>query len=42
MVSGTILHYDIVEKLGEVRLVPRSGRDKTSSQFNITDGCEPW
>ena len=42
MISGTILHYEIQEKLGDVHLVPRSGRDETRPQFNRTNGCELW
>lgn len=29
MTSRTILYCEIMEKVGEVRLLPRSGRDET-------------
>jgi len=35
MIGTTISHYRILEKLGEVRLVPQSGTDETSSQFTF-------
>jgi len=31
MIGQTVPHYKILEKLGEVRLVPHSGTDETPS-----------
>ena len=39
MVGTTISHYRILEKLGEVRLVPQCGADETSSQFIFGGGA---
>ena len=35
-----ILHFELIEKLVEVRLLPRSGRNEISSKFNRTNRCE--
>ena len=35
MIGQMISHYKILEKLGEVRLVPRSGTDETSSPLKV-------
>jgi len=35
MIGKTILHYEILEQIGEVRLVPHSGTAETLSlQYN--------
>lgn len=35
MIGQTMSHYKILDKLGEVRLVPQSGTDETPSQFTF-------
>ncbi len=40
IMGGTVSRYRNAERLGEVRLVPRSGRDETSSRLNLAIGRE--
>ena len=40
MIGQTISHFEILDKLGEVRPVPQTGTDETSSQL-IDEAMQP-